>query len=338
MTANPDIVAIKNLEVGYSSGRKVGNIVFGPLNLRISHAEMVAVIGRNGVGKSTLLRTIAGIQSRVKGQISICGKDTLDISLKDMAMMVSFVATDSFQAFQISVNEMVSLGRFPYTGWLGKLNHIDKAKITEAIEQVGIGSLIHKKIHQISDGERQKVMIARALAQDTPVIILDEPTAFLDLPSRYDILRILNELTLKSNKTVLFSTHDLSIAMDIADKIWLMADNEVHEGAPEDLLIRKVFRKLFLNSPAEFDPKTSAFRFKREFRDQIEIQGDKKFRLLTKKAMERIGLQVVDQDGQFIINVKEVNGKPEWEIIWEKHEVFFQSVYDLVAYLKPIYR
>lgn len=335
MTENANIIEVRNLKTGYFSDKRKDHVVFGPVNLQVSHAEMIALIGRNGIGKSTLLRTIAGIQSQISGDIIICGHRIQDIALKDMATMVSFVATDMIHSFQISVEEMVSLGRYPYTGWLGKLNHEDKIKIGAAIDLVGIGSLLHKKIHRISDGERQKVMIARALAQDTPIIILDEPTAFLDLPSRYEILRILNELTLNANKTVLYSTHDLSIAMDISDKIWLMAENEIHEGAPEDLLIRKVFRKLFLNSPAEFDPKTSAFRFKREFREQIEIQGDKKFRLLTKRAMERIGFQVMEQEGRFIVNIMEMDGKPEWIVEQEHNAISFRSIYDLVTYLKP---
>ncbi len=335
MAENANIIEVRNLKTGYFSDKRKDHVVFGPVNLQVSHAEMIALIGRNGIGKSTLLRTIAGIQSQISGDIIICGHRIQDIALKDMATMVSFVATDFTHSFQISVEEMVSLGRYPYTGWLGKLNREDKIKIGAAIDLVGIGPLLHKKIHRISDGERQKVMIARALAQDTPIIILDEPTAFLDLPSRYEILRILNELTLNANKTVLYSTHDLSIAMDISDKIWLMAENEIHEGAPEDLLIRKVFRKLFLNSPAEFDPKTSAFRFKREFREQIEIQGDKKFRLLTKRAMERIGFQVMEQEGRFIVNIMEMNGKPEWTVEQEHKAISFQSIYDLVTYLKP---
>jgi iron complex transport system ATP-binding protein len=189
-------------------------------------------------------------------------------------------------------------------------------------------------MHELSDGERQKVMIARALAQDTPVIILDEPTAFLDLPARYEILRILNDLTVNNNKTILFSTHDLSIAMDVADKLWLLADNDIFQGAPEDLLINKVFRKLFLNSPAEFDYKTSAFRFKRELTPKVEILGEKKYRVLTKKAMERIGLTTSEGSAELIIDIHENEGKPVWYVKNSKGGISFHSIFELVTFIK----
>jgi iron complex transport system ATP-binding protein len=230
--------------------------------------------------------------------------------------------------------ELVSMGRFPYTGWLGKLDQSDKKAIHDAVEQTGITHLLAKSLHELSDGERQKVMIARALAQDTPVIILDEPTAFLDLPSRYEILRILNDLTVNNNKTVLFSTHDLSIALDVADKIWLMAENEIFEGAPEDLLISKVFRKLFLNSPAEFDPASSTFRFSREMHKMVEIRGVKKYNLLTRRAMERIGIGMTENESETIVEIAEQQGKPVWHLRSAEYDMDFYSIYNLVAHLK----
>jgi iron complex transport system ATP-binding protein len=248
--------------------------------------------------------------------------------------MISFVSTEPVYAFQIKVNELVAMGRFPHTGWLGKLNIGDRKAIQEAVELTGVTHLLEKSIHELSDGERQKVMIARALAQDTPVIILDEPTAFLDLPARYEILRILNDLSLNNKKTILFSTHDLSIAMEVADKIWLLADNEIFQGAPEDLLISKVFRKLFLNSPAEFDPKTSTFRFKRDLNNEVEIKGDKKYRLLTRRAMERIGYQTTDGKCDLIIDLEEKDGKPIWHLQKNNSSLSFNSIYLLVAHLR----
>jgi iron complex transport system ATP-binding protein len=189
-------------------------------------------------------------------------------------------------------------------------------------------------VHELSDGERQKVMIARALAQDTPFIILDEPTAFLDLPARYEIFRILNDLTLRNHKTILFSTHDLSLAIDVADKIWLLAENDVYQGAPEDLLISKVFRKLFLNSPAEFDSKTSTFRFRRELNKQIGLQGESRYRSLTKRAMERIGFQSADEITDITVNLAEKEGKPVWYLQQNQNIFTFYSIYDLIVHLK----
>jgi iron complex transport system ATP-binding protein len=335
VTMNGQSITLKNLHIGFHTPLKNDKTIFGPVDAEVCHGEMVGIIGRNGIGKSTLLRTIAGLQPQLNGEILINGIKNHRVKLKEMAKMISFVSTEQVFVRQIKVGELVAIGRFPHTNWYGKLNDLDKSAIDAAVDQTGIGSLLPKLIHELSDGERQKVMIARALAQDTPVIILDEPTAFLDLPARFEILRILNDLTLKHDNTVLFSTHDLSIAMDVADKLWIMAENQIFQGAPEDLLISKVFRKLFLNSPAEFDVKTFTFRFKRELKRIITLGGDKKYRLLTKRAMERIGFQVADDSGHGkSVFLHELNGFPSWQLIEDDHELEFDSIYGLTRYLK----
>jgi iron complex transport system ATP-binding protein len=230
------------------------------------------------------------------------------------------------------------MGRFPHTGWLGRLDSADKIAIEAAIDLAGVGLFLKKPLVELSDGERQKVMIARALAQDTPVIILDEPTAFLDLPARFEILSILHNLARDNDKTVLFSTHDLSIAADIADKLWIMADNQIYQGAPEDLLISDVFRKLFLNSPAEFDLKTSTFRFRRDLRKTVGVTGDQKFRLLTKRAMERIGFQTLEEGiCELTVDVQENNGLPVWRLVDSDIETEFNSIYTLAAKLRSVH-
>jgi iron complex transport system ATP-binding protein len=313
-------------------------VVFGPVNVEINHAEMVGIIGRNGIGKSTLLRTIAGFHPQLKGKVFVDGIENSRIPAKDMARLVSFVSTESIGLQHIRVNELVAMGRFPYTGWLGKLSEADLRIVHEAVELTGVAHLMQKSMHELSDGERQKVMIARALAQDTPVIILDEPTAFLDLPARYDILRILNDLTIIHNKTILFTTHDLAIAMDVADKLWIMAEGDLYEGAPEDLLINKVFHKLFVNSPAEFDAKTSSFRFRREFKKEVAIHGEKKYKSLTKKAMERIGFRT-NNDGttKCEITIDEMEGSPNWQLYYNETYQNFDSIYALATYLKNMH-
>jgi iron complex transport system ATP-binding protein len=328
-------IELNNLRVGYRS-RSFEKSVFGPVNVKINQSEMVGIIGRNGIGKSTLLRTIANLQPQLDGEIFIGGISNRYISLKEMARTVSFVSTEYLHSFQIKVDEIIAMGRFPYTGWLGRLNDADKKAIKQAVSQTGVSHLMDKSLHELSDGERQKVMIARALAQDTPLIILDEPTAYLDLPSRYEILMILHDLTVHNDKTILFSTHDLSIAMDVADKLWLLIENDVYEGAPEDLLINKVFRKLFLNSPAEFDSKTSTFRFKRELKRKVEIRGDKTFRTLTKRAVERIGFLSTDDGSDMAVEIITHDGKPHWHLQFAGENVDFNTIYSLVSHLKHI--
>ena len=329
-------ITLQNLYIGYSkSPAGSRQAIYGPLDLEIGHAEMVGIIGRNGIGKSTLLRTIAGLQEQLSGKVLIDGIDRVKITQNKLAKMVSFVSTESINAGQLRVIELVSLGRFPHTGWLGKLTPGDHAKVQESIERTGLTQMAYKPVHQLSDGERQKVMIARALAQDTPVIVLDEPTAFLDLPSRHEILRLLNNLSGISNKTIIFSTHDLSIAMDEADRICLMTDQGFYEGAPEDLLINQLFRKLFINSPLEFDAKTSTFRYKREFSQTVTLKGENKYLAITRKAMERIGFLTVESEVADIeIYIGNIDEKPQWQLTCNQKKFSFTSILLLTSYLK----
>lgn len=340
MHDNPPIrhtLTLDNLQVGYRHPGRREQAVFGPLSLEVNAAEMIGIIGRNGIGKSTLLRTLAGLLPPLRGTLRMDGRDLATIPAKELSRLVSFVSTEGVGLQHLRVDELVALGRFPYTGWLGRLSAADHGFIQKARALTGINHLMHKSMHELSDGERQKVMIARALAQDTPLIILDEPTAFLDLPARYEILRILNDLTLQHHKTILFTTHDLTIAMDVADKIWLMADGLLHEGAPEDLLINGVIRKLFLNSPAEYDTKTASFRFRKECTKEMTIRGEKKYGTLTRKAMERIGFRAVDGGTATLeIVIDEQDKAPVWNL-YHQHETYaFHSIYALAKYIKNI--
>jgi iron complex transport system ATP-binding protein len=328
-------IKLDNLTIGYRSALNKEIIIFGPVSAEITQAEMVGIIGRNGIGKSTLLRTIAGLQPQLHGKVLLDGIENNRIPVKELARLVSFVSTESIGVQHIRVNEVVALGRFPYTGWLGVLNTTDVSLVQHAAALAGVQPFMEKFMYELSDGERQKVMIARALAQDTPIIILDEPTAFLDIPARYDILRIMNDLTLNHGKTILFTTHDLSIALEAADKLWLLTEGNLCEGAPEDLLIDKVFHKLFLNSSAEFDTKTSSFRLRRILAKEVMILGDRKYRLLTAKAMERIGFQTTEESGSsYRIIIGKQDDAPCWELRSDDGILKFRSLYALASHMK----
>lgn len=328
-------MVLNNLKVGYTkAGRSIA--VSGPINAKVVENEMVGVIGRNGIGKSTLLRTLAGLQPPVNGEVVLNNVAVSRIGLKELARLVSFVSTEPVRGFQLRVDELIALGRFPHSGWLGRTDENDRRAISEAIKHTGVEHLLHKSINEISDGERQKVMITRALAQNTPYIILDEPTAFLDLPSRYEILEILHNLSVKNGKTILFSTHDLAIAVDLSDKIWMLTDDDMFQGAPEDLLINNVFRKLFLNSPAGFDGVTMQFRFHREQKRRFKVYGEKKLKALTVKALERTGFGVSELNPEFSIKVVS-DEKPTWHLCHTPDDMIFYTIYDLTAYLKKYY-
>jgi iron complex transport system ATP-binding protein len=330
------ILKIHDLQIGYQqhSNPREG-IVYGPLNAEIHAPEMIGIIGRNGIGKSTLLRTLTGIQHALGGTIMIRGREISKISRSDRAQLISYVSTEAINVQNLRVKELVSMGRFPYTNWFGKLTHVDNEIINDSIEQTGINHLLEKPVYQLSDGERQKVMIARALAQDTPVIILDEPTAFLDLPARHETIRLLNCLSRQKNKLIIFSTHDLSIAMDEVDKLWLMTDEGLLEGAPEDLLMNQGFRKLFKNSDLDFDARSLVFRYSRDLKKHVRIVADDKYIIFTRKAMERIGFKITrNEDQDYTITVISDNSIPSWQVVGPGLQKTFNSIYHLTSFFR----
>ncbi len=328
------ILKLEDLQIGYSrSSRRKASCVYGPLNVDIQGPEMIGIIGRNGIGKSTLLRTLTGIQPALKGRMFIYGSESRKISRSAMARLISYVSTETLHIPNLQVADLVTLGRFPYTTWFGKLNQRDTLIIEDAIEHTGIQHLRHKPVYKLSDGEKQKVMIARALAQDTPIIFLDEPTAFLDLPARHEILRLLHDLTRKKSKLIVFSTHDLSIAMDEVDKLWLMTGEGLFEGAPEDLLINQGFRKLFGNSDMEYDTRSMAFKFSREFKRSISVLGEPPYSTFTSKAMERIGFRTTQgETAEYTITIAFENNAMQWKVTGRDGISTFGSIYALTSF------
>ena len=281
------LLSLSNFSVGYRQ-----RVVLGNLNLSADECELVALMGRNGTGKSTLLRTVARLQPAISGETTIAGKPLGQYSRNELAGLLSFASTEPVGVSHLTVRQLVSFGRFPHTNWIGKLTAEDVALVEEAMQLVGITSLGDKNLHEISDGERQRAMIARTLAQDTDLILLDEPTAFLDMPNKYEIVHLLHRLTRTKRKTILFSTHDLNIAMHEADKLWLMVDGTLHEGAPEDLVLNRQFARVFEGTKLHFDDRKGEFNIKRGDTQPIALSGEGKTFFWTKKALERLEFTV----------------------------------------------
>lgn len=248
-----DFLQTSKLAFGYKGKRIAENV-----DLRLK-GGVTALIGRNGVGKSTLIKTLTGNLKPLGGEIEICGKPLGEYDLKALSKTVSLVATDFNQAGGLRLHELVALGRIPYTGKFGKLDKDDKDKIEAAIETVG---LTHKKdafVAELSDGERQKGNIARGLVQETPLIIMDEPFSFLDVASRLEMMEIMRELTDSEEMTILYSTHEVTEALKSADRIWLMSRGEVKEGSPTEIIDSGAIEMLFDNPRIRFDSEKESF-------------------------------------------------------------------------------
>ena len=232
---NEDTVVLRDLSIGYRSRQSVSTVAEG-INATVRQGELTCLLGENGAGKSTLLRTLAGFQPRLGGSMMLCGREFDSYSDLELARQVGVVLTERIDVQQMRTSELVALGRSPYTGYWGRLSADDRRIVAEAIRMVGIEALTDRLVTTLSDGERQKVMIAKALAQQTPVIFLDEPTAFLDYPSKVEMLLLLRRISHEAGKTVFLSTHDLELALQVADRVWLMHRGGVISiGTPREL-------------------------------------------------------------------------------------------------------
>ena len=325
------ILSLDSLIIGYSTG-KYKKVLLSPLNASASKGELVAVIGRNGIGKSTLLRTISGLQPPLGGTVLVSGINSREYSRQGLAQKVGFISTEIVKIANMSVYELVSLGRFPYTNWLGKIEIRDHEIIMDSIEKTGMHHLYNRNISELSDGERQRAMVARVLAQDTEIMIMDEPTAFLDIKSKYEIVHLMHELTDKKGKTIIFSTHDLNIAISQADKIWLTLDERLIEGAPEDLIMAGSFDNLFDSSVVGFNSTDGSFSFRRKERGAINVEGDGNKRYWTEKAIIRAGFSVSEGRSNLVIKIPSAEFQ-NWVLITPDQSLEFISILELVNWL-----
>ena len=224
---------------------------------------MAAIVGINGIGKSTLLRTLGRVQPKLTGEVLLDGKNLDTIAPLALASKISVVLTEPIASKNLTVLELISLGRQPYTNWIGTLTKLDKEKIVRSIEMVQIEDLQYKKCYELSDGQLQKVMIARALAQDTSIMLLDEPTSHLDLYHKVHILKLLREIAHETKKTILFTTHEIEIAIQLCDKMLIMEKEQSSFGDPCELISNKSFENLFPSDTITFDSRSGSFKVKK---------------------------------------------------------------------------
>ena len=324
-------IEVKNVTVGYEQAGGTPLEILKDINYDAAPGEMVALVGSNGIGKSTLLRTMVGFQKYFAGEVKVNGSELEEIGIKELARIMSFVSTENIRVANMTVFDLVAYGRFPYTNWMGKLTENDRQKVDDAIQKVGLQGFENRQITRVSDGERQRAMIARAVAQDTPVIILDEPTAFLDVSNKYEIFHLLQVLARERGKTIILSTHDLNIALREVDKLWIVTDNGLFQGAPEDAVLGGWLNRLFQNENIGFDLQDGEYFFKKEFKAKVRVEGEGLPLTWTLRALNRAGYQiVVKAEPDFHVLVSE----DKWTLQSKNRTQTFHSIYQLLASLE----
>lgn len=319
------ILETNHLSIGYPR-KKSPNLVQSDLNLEMIQGELVCLIGPNGSGKSTLLRTLSGLQLPISGKVKIEGKNIEKLKYDERATLISLVLTDKVEIEHATVHSIVAMGRYPYSGWWGELSDEDEALIQRTINMLHLESKVHSLFSELSDGEKQKTLIAKAFVQDTPIIILDEPTAHLDLPTRIEIMLLLHKLAHNTHTAVLLSTHELDMALQAADKIWLMTkEGGLTTGVPEDLVFNGAFDAAFQNNNYVFNPANGNFSMNYPMYNQIAVVGNKLRMYWTLRALARAGFEVV-LDADTVVEVKDNN--------WKIRDTEFSSVEDLLKFLK----
>ena len=323
------MLSIENLKIGYRA-KSNDNILLENINLSVDAGEFISLVGKNGIGKSTLLRTLVGLQDALSGEILLNQKSVTSYTIQELSKKICYVSTEHVQIPNLTVFDFVSYARAPYNNWYGKLSNDDKKAITESLELTNSQAIAHRIYDELSDGEKQRVLISRALAQDTEIIVLDEPTAFLDLANKYEIFHLLSQLSRQKNKTIIFSTHDLNIAINESDKIWLIHDKNIIEGMPEELVLNNVFNKLFDSSNLVFEKEVGEFIRSRKNEQIIGLQGNGIEFIWTKKALLRNNFQVEcnkTHELNVIIDNKE---KLNWILILKNDKFVFASLKELL--------
>lgn len=281
------------LSIGYQT-RQGRRVVQADLNLQLRPGELAGLIGPNGSGKSTLMRTLAGLQPPLAGRVEVAGRNLHDLPQREVARLIALVLTDRVEVDNATVRDIVTLGRYPHTRWWGGTSEADRQAVDEAIDRVHLADKSDRPLDELSDGERQRVLIARALAQDTPIILLDEPTAHLDLPNRVETMLLLHRLAQQTHKAILLSTHELDLALQAADRMWLLsADGGMTCGVPEDLVLDGSFGRVFASPNYFFNPANGNFSMNYSLHRRVSVEGEGSRLYWTLRALARAGYEVV---------------------------------------------
>ena len=340
---NEVALAAQSLAVGYKTGRFKSTVVLQDVDLELNRGEFVCMLGPNGTGKSTLLRTFGRMQPLLGGSVEIGGRNIHHLSNHVLATLLSVVLTDRLTVGRLTAYELIGLGRYPYTGWAARLTQEDHSIIQWAIGATRSNDLAARDISELSDGERQRVMIARALAQQPTVTLLDEPTAFLDLPTRVEITGLLKRLTRETGLAVLMSTHDLDLALRSADTLWLITpEGRVEHGAPEDLILRGTLQSTFSSSELIFDSEIGGFMPLTPAIGNALLVADGLSGRWMRRALEREGFRVIDsrvagEEIDIEIVADDSDEESPWRLKMDGEEHHCRDIGSLVSRLRSLH-
>ncbi|MTI32251.1 ABC transporter ATP-binding protein [Xanthovirga aplysinae] len=335
MSFNYPILQTKKLTVGYKKGKNQLIPVLKDVDLELFRGELVCFLGPNGVGKSTLLRTISSVQPTLRGEVQLDGKPLKKYRVQEIAKKISLVLTEKVSVNHLNVFELVSLGRYAHTSWSGKLVSKDREIVQHALEVTHTNGLVEKQVQELSDGQLQKVMIARALAQDGELIILDEPTAHLDLTNRMEIMLLLKKLAHEQQKAILVSTHELELAIHTADRLWLASPGQpIYCGLPEDLILEGKVAQTFLKEGISFDQSSGKFKVLPVKGLPIKVEGSGLNYLWTRHALERKGYLPVTTNSNYKLQVFE--NPRRWLLKTEEQENIYSSLRKLLFDLERV--
>jgi iron complex transport system ATP-binding protein len=331
MQTTSTILQTQALSVGYAStGALLQN-----LQLEIRPGQLICLLGANGTGKSTLLRTLSGMQQALQGKVILQGKTLGTFSGRDLSQRMSIVLTERGIASHLRVKELLAMGRHPYTGWFGRLNRDDQDIIQRVMEDTAIIHFSDRPLYELSDGERQKVMIARAMVQDTPIIILDEPTVHLDLPNRVEIMQLLRRLAHQQQKAILMSSHDLDLVMQSADRLWLLQGKHIISGIPEDLVLQGKLEQTFQEKNIRFDSFKGSFSMRKSAQHLISFREEGLAGHWTRQALERSGFKVVqDASVSLSLSLQQSQSRPAWILQRTEETVLCHSLEAVLKVLK----
>ncbi len=304
----------RDLAIGYRRRGRPDNVLARALNLRLQPGELVGLLGPNGVGKSTLLRTLGGGQQPLAGRVLLGESDVARLKPQERARRLSMVTTAAPRPRLMSGYALVALGRHPHTDWLGRLTADDHSIIARALDAVKGAELAEQPVAELSDGQRQKLMIARALAQQSDIMLLDEPTAFLDLPRRIETMALLKRLARTTELAILVSTHDLDLALRNCDRFWLMSRASIKAGAPEDLALDGSLGATFRAEGVHFDQRRGSFELEASHGTSVYVPGSSAPAIWLRRALTRAGYALAEEPGRIEISHRQNDRGSSWRL------------------------